>query len=212
MTDYIESLNWRYAVKKYDPTRKVSDIDIEKLKEAVQLSVSSMGLQPYKVIIVEDKDVKEKLADAFSGNNKNLAVAASHIFIFANEVNVNETHIDSYVENIAETRGISKEDVSGFEASMKGYISSLTEEQKNNWTAKQAYIAMSGLINAAAVLRVDTTPMEGFNAAGVNEILKLEEKGLNAAVIATVGYRADDDASQNLKKVRKPENELFITI
>lgn len=212
MTDYIESLNWRYAVKKYDPTRKVSDIDIEKLKEAVQLSVSSMGLQPYKVIIVEDKDVKEKLADAFSGNNKNLAVAASHIFIFANEVNVNEAHIDSYIENIAETRGIAKEDVSGFEASMKGYISSLTEEQKNNWTAKQAYIAMSGLINAAAVLRIDTTPMEGFNAAGVNEILKLEEKGLNAAVIATVGYRADDDASQNLKKVRKPENELFITI
>lgn len=212
MTDYIESLNWRYAVKKYDPTRKVSDIDIEKLKEAVQLSVSSMGLQPYKVIIVEDKDVKEKLADAFSGNNKNLAVAASHIFIFANEVNVNEAHIDSYIENIAETRGIAKEDVSGFEASMKGYISSLTEEQKNNWTAKQTYIAMSGLINAAAVLRIDTTPMEGFNAAGVNEILKLEEKGLNAAVIATVGYRADDDASQNLKKVRKPENELFITI
>ncbi|MCR5861999.1 NAD(P)H-dependent oxidoreductase [Flavobacterium sp. J372] len=212
MTDYIESLNWRYAVKKYDPARKVSDIDIEKLKEAVQLSVSSMGLQPYKVIIVEDKDVKEKLADAFSGNDKNLAVAASHIFIFANEVNVNEAHIDSYIENIAETRGIAKEDVSGFEASMKGYISSLTEEQKNNWTAKQAYIAMSGLINAAAVLRIDTTPMEGFNAAGVNEILKLEEKGLNAAVITTVGYRADDDASQNLKKVRKPENELFITI
>lgn len=212
MTDYIESLNWRYAVKKYDPTRKVSDLDIEKLKEAVQLSVSSMGLQPYKVIIVEDQAVKEKLADAFSGNNKNLAVAASHIFIFANEVNVNEAHIDSYIENIAETRGIAKEDVSGFEASIKGYISSLTEEQKNNWTAKQAYIAMSGLINAAAVLRIDTTPMEGFNAAGVNEILKLEEKGLNAAVIATVGYRADDDASQNLKKVRKPENELFITI
>jgi nitroreductase len=212
MTDYIESLNWRYAVKKYDPARKVSDIDIAKLKEAVQLSVSSMGLQPYKVIIVEDKAVKERLAEAFSGNNKNLAVAASHIFIFANELNVNESHIDSYVENIAETRGIAKEDVAGFEASMKGYISSLTEEQKNNWTARQAYIAMSGLINAAAVLRIDTTPMEGFNAAGVNNILKLEEKGLNAAVIATVGYRAADDTSQTLKKVRKPENELFITI
>lgn len=212
MTDYIESLNWRYAVKKYDPTRKVSDIDIEKLKEAIQLSVSSMGLQPYKVIIVEDHAVREKLAEAFSGNNKNLAVAASHIFIFANEVNVNESHIDSYVENIAETRGIAKEDVAGFEASMKGYIRSLTEEQKNNWTARQAYIAMSGLINAAAVLRIDTTPMEGFNPTGVNDILKLEEKGLNAAVIATVGYRAADDVSQNLKKVRKSGKELFITI
>lgn len=212
MTDYIKSLNWRYAVKKYDPNRKVSAEDISQLKDVVQLSVSSMGLQPYKVIILENQIVKGRLAEAFNGNNKNLVTDASHVFIFANEVNVNDAHIDNYLQNIIETRGITKEDASGFSASMKGYIASLTDEQKNNWTAKQAYIALSTLINSAAMLRIDTTPMQGFDAAGANKILNLGERGLNAAVIATVGYRAADDANQNLKKVRKPEKELFITI
>lgn len=212
MTDYIKSLNWRYAVKKYDPSRKVAAEDIEQLKQAVQLSVSSIGLQPYKVIIIEDPAMKTRLADAFMGNNKNLVNDASHLFIFANELNVGDKQVESYVENIAETRGVSKDELAGFGDYIKGYISTLTEEQKNTWTAKQAYIALSTFINTAAMLRIDTTPMEGFNPAEVNKILNLDEMGLNAAVIATAGYRAGDDANQNLKKVRKPEQELFITI
>ncbi|MGV3459848.1 MAG: NAD(P)H-dependent oxidoreductase [Flavobacterium sp.] len=212
MNDYIESLNWRYAVKKYDPSRRVSAEDINKLKEAVQLSVSSIGLQPYKVIIIEDQAVKQQLVEAVSGNNKNLVADASHVFIFANELNVGDVHVDRYMENVADTRNLEKEAVAGFSDYIKNYIGTLTEEQKNTWTSKQAYIALSTLINSAAILRIDTTPMEGFDPAAVNTILNLGEKGLNAAVIATVGYRAADDANQNLKKVRKPEKELFITI
>lgn len=212
MTDFIESLNWRYSVKKYDPARKVSANDIEQLKEAVQLSVSSIGLQPYRVIIVEDQAVRQQLVAAVTGNNKNLVADASHLFIFANELNVGDSEVDKYVGNIADTRGLSKDDVSGFGSYIKNYISTLTEDEKNQWTAKQAYIALSTLINSAALLRIDTTPMEGFEPAAVNKILNLEEKGLNAAVMAAVGYRAADDANQNLKKVRKSDKELFITI
>jgi nitroreductase len=116
------------------------------------------------------------------------------------------------MDNVADTRNLGNEAVAGFSDYVKGYIDTLTEEQKNTWTSKQAYIALSTLINSAAVLRIDTTPMEGFDPNAVNRILNLGEKGLNAAVSATVGYRSADDPMQNLKKVRKPEKELFITI
>ena len=212
MKEYLDSLKWRYAVKKYDTTKKVSGEDIEFLKEAVQLSVSSVGLQPYKVIVVETQTVKEQLAEAASGNNKNIFADASHLFIFANELDVNSKHVDLYIDNIAVQRGVAKEAVSGFSDYIKGYLGSLTTEQKDIWTAKQVYIALSTLINSAAILKVDATPMEGYDAEKINTLLGLDKKGLNAAVIASVGYRHEEDAQQHAKKVRKPTEELFITL
>ncbi|MXN89970.1 NAD(P)H-dependent oxidoreductase [Flavobacterium sp. Sd200] len=212
MTQYIDGLNWRYAVKKYDTAKKVSAQDIDFLKEAVRLSVSSVGLQPYKVIIVETQEVKERLAEAASGNNKNLFADASHLFIFANELNVGEGHVDAYMDNVSEQRGVAREALNGFSDYINGFLNTLTEEQKNIWTAKQSYIALSTLINSAALLKIDATPMEGFDAAKVNQILGLEDRGLNAAVIASIGYRHDEDAQQHAKKVRKPNEQLFITL
>jgi nitroreductase len=212
MTDYINSLNWRYAVKKYDSTKKVAAEDLKELKDAVRLSVSSVGLQPYKIIIAETQELKDKLVDAVSGNNKNIVAAASHIFIFANELNVGNAHVEQYLRNISEQRGLPAEAVAGFGDYIKGYLGGLTEEQKNIWTVKQAYIALSTLINTAALLKIDTTAMEGFDPAKANEILGLNEKGLNAAVIAAIGYRHEEDAQQHLKKVRKPHEELFVTL
>jgi len=212
MLNYIDSLKWRYAVKKYDTTKKVSSEDIETLKEAVRLSVSSVGLQPYKVIIVETQAIKEQLAEAAGGNNKNVFADASHLFIFANELNVGATHVEKYIDNVSVQREVAKEAVSGFADYINGFLNSLTEEQRNIWTAKQAYIALSTLINSAALLKIDATPMEGFDAAKLNQILNLEEKGLNAAVIAAIGYRHEEDAMQHAKKVRKPNDELFITL
>jgi len=212
MTNYIDSLNWRYAVKKYDTAKKVSTEDLEFLKEAVRLSVSSVGLQPYKIFVVETQAIKEQLAEAAGGNNKNIFADASHLFIFANEVNVGAEHVETYVNNISAQRGVAKEAIRGLSDYINGFLAGLTEEQKNVWTAKQAYIALSTLINTAAILKIDATPMEGFDAAKINEILGLEEKGLNAAVIAAIGYRHEEDAVQHAKKVRKPNNELFITL
>jgi nitroreductase len=212
MTQYLDSLKWRYAVKKYDATKKVSAEDLEYIKEAVRLSVSSVGLQPYKVFVVETQAAKEQLAEAASGNNKNIFNDASHLFIFANELDVNNSHVDRYINNVAQQRGVAIEAVSGFSDYIKGYIAGLTTEQKNIWTAKQAYIALSTLINTAPLLHVDATPMEGFDAAKINEILKLDEKGHNATVIAAIGYRHTEDAQQHAKKVRKPNEELFTTL
>ncbi|AWH85433.1 NAD(P)H-dependent oxidoreductase [Flavobacterium album] len=210
MTDYIESLQWRYATKKYDPDKKVSDQDLETLKEAVRLSVSSMGLQPYKVLIVENPEVRRLLREA--SNNQAAITEASHVFVFANETNVGHSHIENYLDNIIRTREVSRESLAPFSNSMHSFIESQTEDSKNFWTSKQAYLAMSSLINAAAVLHIDATPMEGFNRAAVNEVLGLDKIGLSAAVIATIGYRHKDDRFQHLKKVRKSKDELFITI
>ena len=212
MLNYIDSLKWRYAAKKYDTTKKVSAEDLEILKEAVRLSVSSVGLQPYKIFVVETQAVKQQLAEAAGGNNKNLFVDASHLFIFANELNVGGAHVDAFLNNISNQRGVAIEAVSGFGDYINGFLATLTDEQKNVWTAKQAYIALSTLINSAALLKIDATPMEGYDAAKVNEILGLEAKGLNAAVIAAIGYRHEEDAQQHAKKVRKPNEELFFTL
>lgn len=210
MQDYIKSLEWRYATKKYDATKKISNDDFETLKEAVRLSVSSMGLQPYKVIIVENPEIREQLKAA--ANNQSGIVDASYVFVFANEVNVGPQHVESYIENISKTREVTKESLGAFENSMNNFINGQSDENRWFWTSKQAYIAMSSLINAAAVLKIDATPMEGFNKLEFNRILGLNELGLNAAVVATVGYRHEDDPFQHFKKVRKSSNELFITI
>lgn len=212
MSNYIESLNWRYATKKYDASKKVSAADIETLKDAVRLSVSSIGLQPYKVFIVETDEMRNKLKAAAGGNNQNLIADASHLFIFANEVNVGNKQVEDYVNNISQTRSIPVENLKGFYDYISGYLGTLTDEQKNAWTIKQSYIALSTLVNTAAHLKIDTTAMEGYNAEEFNTILGLDKLGLNAAVIAAVGYRHEEDANQHLKKVRKPKEELFTTI
>ncbi len=210
MNNYIENLNWRYAVKKYDTERKVSDEDLKTLKEAVRLSVSSMGLQPYKVLVITDPEVRQKLRPA--ANNQSAITDASHLFVFANEVYVGKEHINAYADNIITTRGVTKESIAPFVNSMEKYIESQDETNKNFWTSKQAYLALNSLIITAAMLKIDATPMEGFNKEEFNKILGLDKMGLNATVVGAVGYRHKEDAFQHMKKVRKPENELFVTI
>ncbi|MBE0391583.1 NAD(P)H-dependent oxidoreductase [Flavobacterium sp. PL002] len=210
MSTLLDKQNWRYATKKYDSTKKISTADLNFLKEAVRLSASSYGLQLYKVLIIESDDVKAKLIAAAYGQTQ--ITDASHIFVFANQTNVGDVEIESYIKNISETRGIPTDALAGFSDLMKGAVSGMTEEFKNIWTTKQTYLALGNLLNAAAELHIDATPMEGFNASQFNEILGLDKLNLNAAVIAPVGYRHNEDDTQHYKKVRKSNEDLFITL
>ncbi|MBK0369875.1 NAD(P)H-dependent oxidoreductase [Flavobacterium agrisoli] len=210
MTAFIENQNWRYATKRFDATKKISTDDLNSLKEAIRLSVSSYGLQPYKVIIVENPELRAQIQPAAWGQTQ--IVDASHLLIFANKTSVGDSEIDQFVENISKTREIPLEALSGYQAFMKDKIVGLPQETQNIWTSKQTYLAMGNLLNAAAELKIDVTPMEGFSPEKVNEILGLDALGLNASLIATVGYRHEEDATQHLKKVRKPEQDLFITL
>ncbi|MDA6068433.1 NAD(P)H-dependent oxidoreductase [Flavobacterium sp. AC] len=210
MSTLLDNLNWRYATKKFDATKKISSADLNTLKEAVRLSASSYGLQPYKVIIVENPEIREKLKAAAYGQTQ--ITDSSQLFIFANDLNAGAESVDAYIKNISETRGVPADALAGFADMMKGTIANLSQEAKNIWTAKQTYIALGTLLSAASELKIDATPMEGFNAAAFNEILGLDKLGLNASVIATVGYRHGEDDTQHYKKVRKSNEELFITI
>ena len=210
MSNFIENAKWRYATKKFDTTKKVSASDLSTLKEAIRLSASSFGLQLYKVIIVENTELRAKLQPASWGQTQ--IVDASHLIVFANQTTVTDADVDSYIKNVSETRNVPVEALAGYGDYMKGAVSGMPEDVKSIWTAKQTYIALSNLLNAAAELKIDVTPMEGFVPAQYNEILGLDKLNLNAALVAAVGYRHEEDATQRGAKVRKSNEELFITL
>jgi nitroreductase len=210
MSKFIEQQNWRYATKKFDATKKIAASDLEILKEAIRLSTSSYGLQPYKVFIVENPEIREQLKPASWDQSQ--IVDASHLIVFANYINLDETVIDKYVSRISKTREVAEENLKGYGDFMKSKILGLTPEKQAIWTSKQTYLALGNLLNAAAELEIDVTPMEGFDPEKYNEILKLSEQNLNASLVATIGYRHEEDANQHVKKVRKSKEELFITL
>ena len=210
MSHFLENQSWRYATKKFDANKKISTEDLNTLKEAIRMSSSSYGLQPYKVLIVENLELRAQLLSAAYGQSQ--IVDASHLIVFANEINFGEAGIINFSKNMSKTRGIPLESIQGYVDFMKSSITGLSEEARNVWTSKQTYLALGNLMNAAAELKIDVTPMEGFMSAKVNEILGLDTLGLNASLIAPIGYRHEEDATQHHKKVRKSETELFITL
>lgn len=207
---FIESQKWRYATKKFDPTQIISQENLELIKQGIQLSTSSYGLQPYQVFIVENKELRQQMLPYCW--NQNQVVDASHLLVFANFVKVEEKHIDDFFENMSKTRGTSIESYKGYSDFMKKNILSLPENTCKSWTAKQVYLALGNLLNVCADLKIDCTPMEGFVPEEVNKLLNLNEKNLNAVLLAPIGYRHVEDISQNYVKVRKPLDELFLTL
>lgn len=204
---YNEDLNWRYATKKFDPSKEIKDEDLNYLLESIQLSASSYGLQPYEVIVVKDQGIREKLKAA--AWNQTQVTDASYLIVLANLKSVNESYLDSYLDNIAETRNLSREDLKGMEDMIKNTTLQLPAEKQKAWAAKQAYIALGNLLSAAASLKIDTCPMEGFDAEKFDEILGLSATNLTTAVIAPIGYRSPEDKYQHLAKVRKSKEDLI---
>ena len=210
MSNFIKNANWRYATKKFDTTKKISKQDLETLKEAIRLSASSFGLQPYRVLIIENPELRAKLKPAAWGQSQ--IVDASQLIVFANITNFGETEIDVSVANTTKTRGLPTDALKGYGDFMKSKIVALPEDVRNTWASKQTYLALGNLMNAASELKIDVTPMEGFEPAKVNEILGLGKLGLNATLLATIGYRHEEDATQHYSKVRKSNEELFINL
>lgn len=203
----LENLEWRYATKRFDSSKKISSDKLEKIKRAIQLSVSSYGLQLYKVLLIENSELRKKLSPV-SWDQPQIT-EASHLIVFCNYNTVSENHVDDHFEQIAKIQNTDINMLSGYRDFMKNKITEKSEMDRANWTAKQTYLALGNLLNACAELKIDACPMEGFDVEKYNEILELGPKGLNAAVIATIGYRSNDDDTQYRKKLRKPLNELF---
>ncbi len=207
METVLENRTWRYATKKFDVDKKVSEHDLELLLEATRLSASSYGLQPYHLYVITEQNLKEQLKPASWGQSQ--ITDASHIIVFANKTDFGEELMDAYVQNVSKTRNIPEENLKGYRDFMKSKLLDLSPEQKSVWTSKQAYLAFGNMIQAASELKIDTCPMEGFEAAQYNKVLGLEDKNLNAAVVLAIGYRSEKDETQHLPKVRKSKEELF---
>ncbi|WP_461532350.1 NAD(P)H-dependent oxidoreductase [Sinomicrobium sp.] len=210
MSPILESLNWRYATKQFDASRKISEEDLTTLKEAIRLSASSYGMQPYEVFVIENPEIRKELREASWGQSQ--VTDASHLIVFANKKDVTPNDTEAYVNNLSKTRNIPTDELGGLNDMINNNVVNRPTEDKANWSAKQAYIALGNLLSTAAQLRIDACPMEGFDTQAYNRILKLEEKGLNAAVIAAIGYRSESDPFQGLPKVRRAPEDFFTEI
>jgi nitroreductase len=202
----VRQLNWRYATKKFDPNRKIQAPDWRTLEQALVVSPSSYGLQPWKFFVVENPDVRAKLrAAAF---NQPQLTDASHLVVFARRKDFGVADIDRHVARIAQVRDVPAESLEGFRKAMLG-TAQRPQEQTDAWVSRQVYIALGHFLATAALLGVDACPMEGFDAAQYDRILDLPAQGYHAQVLAAAGYRAEDDAYARLPKVRySPEDVI----
>lgn len=200
-------LNWRYATKRYNG-ESISQSSLNDILEAIRLTPTSLGIQPFHVFVIESADLKNQLKPAM--NNQPQSTEASHIIVFASWKSVTESKVDEYMALIAETRRVTIESLAGFRNMVWGYLSKQTPEEIELWASKQAYIALGTAMVSAASQQIDATPMEGFSAPAVNEILGLEKQDLHAAVILAVGFRdQNNDPLATANKVRRPIHKLI---
>lgn len=201
------ALHWRYATKKMNGT-KIPEEKLDIILDAISLAPTSFGLQPYSVMVIENKEMLEKIKSIAMGQPQ--ITEASALLVFAVWDTLTLKQIENYIALIAKERNVSVE-------SLKPMQDIIAAQLKNSdsdtfiWNSKQAYIALGFALVAAAVEEVDSTPMEGFDKNQLDDLLNLKEKGLRSSVIMTLGYRdADNDYLANLKKVRREKEKLFI--
>ncbi|MBN8290681.1 NAD(P)H-dependent oxidoreductase [Rhodobacter sp. NTK016B] len=207
----IEKLHWRYATKKMDPNRAVPDEALERILEAARLAPTSSGLQPFEIIVVTNPEIRAQLrAAAF---DQAQITDGSHLLVFAAWDNYTEERIDAVVEQTGAERGGVSEALTGYYDRLKAMYLPRTAEENFNHAARQAYIAFSQAITAAAFEAVDATPMEGFDADKVDEILGLRARGLRSVTLLPLGYRdMSGDWLVDMKKVRRPMDELVTRV
>ncbi|WP_348699066.1 NAD(P)H-dependent oxidoreductase [Duganella fentianensis] len=207
----IDKLNWRYATKKYDASKKLAADKVERILEAIRLAPTSSGLQPFEVLLVSNPEKRAQM-QAVAWNQAQVT-EASHLLVFAAWDNITEARIDMMFDLTNEQRGFINEGWEAYRKQLKGIVAARGDAANFDAAARQAYIALGVALVAAAEEQVDATPMEGFDPAAVDEILGLKERGLRSVVILPLGYRANDgDWLVNLKKVRRSREHLVSEI
>jgi nitroreductase len=204
----LNQLRWRYATKQFDPSRKITTADWQTLEESLVLAPSSFGLQPWRFIIVTDQATKEELVPA-SWNQRQVA-DASHVVVFAIKKDLGRADVDRYLARMAEVRGVSADSLKGFRNVLVGFLEQPADRfDARDWAARQVYIALGQFMTSAALLGIDTCPMEGIEPARYDEILRLAAEGYETVVVCPAGYRASDDKYARLPKVRFATNEVI---
>lgn len=206
----LNQLNWRYACKKFDPTKKISDANLNTLLESMRLSASSYGLQPWKFILVQTPELRKQLLPLSWGQSP--VTDASHFIVLTYKEKMDEQHIEKFIQKTAEVRNLDPQNLDGFKNVMIGdLVKGPRSEVINWWAQRQTYIAMGTFLTVAAMLEIDTLPMEGLDPVAYDKALELQGTGYKTVAAIACGYRAADDKYQNIKKVRFDLNDILIT-
>ncbi len=205
----LEQLNWRYAVKKFDASKKIAPGTWSTLEKAMVLSPSSYGLQPWRFLVVQDSKVREKLRPV--SWNQSQITDASHMVVFLRKEKLTAADVEKYVDRIVEVRKAPREVLNDYRNMMLGTVNNPATDHAG-WNSRQVYIALGFFLSAAAMLGIDACPMEGIDSAKYDEMLNLKGTGYTTTVVATAGYRADDDMFAKMAKVRFAENDVIVRV
>ncbi|WP_298780846.1 NAD(P)H-dependent oxidoreductase [uncultured Polaribacter sp.] len=206
----IQSLEWRYAVKKFDNNKSLSKTQINTLKKAFNLTATSYGLQPVKLIIIQNKEIQKELV-AHSWNQTQVE-QASHLLIICIPKNYTTDEVKNYFSLVKKIRNTPDSIINPFKEFLTSEIDKKSQKELTLWNKNQAYLALGNLLTVCAVEKIDSCPMEGFIAEKYDEILQLEKHNLTSTLILPVGFRAEDDYMKDLKKVRKNLDDVIIEI
>tara|TARA_B110000003_G_scaffold275711_1_gene319157 strand:+ start:452 stop:1090 length:639 start_codon:yes stop_codon:yes gene_type:complete len=208
--DILKKLEWRYATKKFDATKKVAPKKITILKEAFNLTATSYGLQPLKLVVISNPKIIKDLVPL--SYNQGQVGNASHIFVICIETSIDANFIKKYFDLVNKTRNTSRDILKSYEDYLIDNFSKKTDEEITIWAAKQAYLTMGNLLTVCAVKEIDACPIEGFQPDQYDSYLNLTAKGLQSVLVMAVGHRSVDDAFSELKKVRRGVDEIVIDL
>lgn len=206
----IESLQWRYAVKKFDENKSLSETQINTLKEAFNLTATSYGLQPVKMLVIKNKEIQQKLVE--HSWNQPQVLQASHVLVLCIPKEYDVKDVENYFTLVKNIRNTPDEILAPFKKMLTSSIANKTQEELTIWNKNQAYIALGNLMTVAANEQIDSCPMEGFIPEKYDEILNLDKHNLTSVLVLPVGFRAEDDYMKDLKKVRKNTADVIIEI
>lgn len=207
--EFLSSRHWRYATKKFDPDKRVSPEALDLILEAIRLTPTSYGLQPFKVLTIESTELREALREAGFGQSQ--FTDASHLLGFAHFETFSEDLIDRFVRLVREIRNPEPEKIEGYASFLKTLFGGWTNDEKSSWADKQMYIALGNALQAAAELKVDSCALEGFDVEKANALLQLP-MGLKVTAFLALGYRSTEDQTQHLPKVRVVHEDLFVRL
>lgn len=203
-----QALEWRYATKRFDATKKISEVDWKILEDALKMAPSSYGVQPWKFLVVENPEVREKLKPV--SWNQTQVTDASHYVVLLYKEQMDADHVQKYVDRVAEVRGVPLSSLDGYKNMMiENLVVKPQPGKMANWAQRQTYIALGFLLETAALLKIDACPMEGFDPSAYDQILNLEGTGWKTIASVALGYRHAEDTMQAAKKVRFADDQLI---
>lgn len=208
--DIIQSLQWRYATKKFDKERLLSDEKLNILKQAFNLTATSFGLQTIKMLVIQDKTIRTPLVEHTFGQVQ--VLNASHLLVLCINDNISDSDVDTHFDNVNGIRSTPETILAPYRADLKAMMRDMTKKERQEWSIKQVYIALGNLMTVCAVEGIDSCPMEGFNAAQYDTILGLKEKNLKSILLLPIGYRDENDMFAGFKKVRKQLNDAVLEL